>query len=266
MARTDGTVNAPADHEVVDAEVVDETASREVAIVPRRGEVLRPLDVGEQKAAMDLYQSGLREILDDSDYQGAGRNRDGTPRKFVKKSGWRKIAAWFDLSIELLRDQVERDEHGNVTRACVWARAVAPSGRAADGDGYCDSAEERFQDARGRQKLENDLRGTATTRAVNRAISNLVGMGDVSAEEISGSDLNHDTGLPFGPKRDDAIVAAASSACIQLCDGDVDRGKQLWAHVVKDLGGYMPQAAAMTLIAVASLPTAAMSSEQPELS
>jgi hypothetical protein len=66
-------------------------------------------------------------------------------------------------------------------RAEVWARAIAPSGRSMDGDGYCSVDEERFSGPRGnKSKLENDLRATATTRAMNRAISGLVGMGEVS--------------------------------------------------------------------------------------
>jgi hypothetical protein len=53
-----------------------------------------------------------------------------------------------------------------------------------DGDGYCTIDE--FTGKRAKNpKLENDLRGTAATRAKNRAISDLVGMGEVSAEEIS---------------------------------------------------------------------------------
>lgn len=232
--------------EVVDAEVVPDGASS-VAVVhqPRRGEVLRPLDVGEQKAAMQTYQAGLREILDHSDWQNAGRGES-----FVKKSGWRKIAAWFDLSIEMLRDQVERDEHGHVTRACVWARAVAPSGRFADGDGYCAADESRFQKDKGRQKLENDLRGTATTRAVNRAISNLVGMGAVSAEEVDTGDGQ--AGLPYGPAYDkDVVGKAVGAACVKLA-GDAPRGIELFKAVARDCGGYMPAAAAHALLRAAT--------------
>jgi hypothetical protein len=69
-------------------------------------------------------------------------------------------------------------------RAEVWIRAVA-NGQFGDGDGYCSADEARFKSRCGRQKLENDLRSTATTRAKNRATADLVGMGEVSAEEIA---------------------------------------------------------------------------------
>lgn len=171
-------------------DVIDATATEVVGreLTHARHEVLMPLDVREQVGAMEAYQRGLQSILDPSDWQDAGRGE-----KFVKKSGWRKIAAWFSLSIELVRDCVDRAEDGSAQRAQVWARAIAPNGRYADGDGYCDVSESRF--ARNKAKLENDLRGTATTRAINRAISNLVGMGAVSHEEMVAAD----SGPPFGP-------------------------------------------------------------------
>lgn len=147
---------------------------------PVSQEVLVPLDVGEQTAAMRTYQEGLRALLDETDWQSSGRD------KFVKKSGWRKIATWFNLSVEPISEHVERGEDGSPLRARVWVRAIAPNGRAMAGDGACSVEESRFAKPGGRGKLENDILGTATTRAKNRAISDLVGMGAVSAEEVDG--------------------------------------------------------------------------------
>lgn len=234
------------DAEVIDGQIVhDEEPGRALVHAPRRSEVLMPLDVADQKAAMDTYQRGLREILDASDWQDAGQGE-----RFVKKSGWRKIAAWFDLSIELVRDDVERDEDGSVKRACVWARAVAASGRFADGDGYCDASESRFRRDAGRQKLENDLRGTAATRAINRAISNLVGMGAVSAEEVDAGG-SHDPQRPLGPAYSTDIAKDAGLACVKLAGGDPQDGITLWKQIEERCGGYMPQAAALALLVVA---------------
>lgn len=278
MGTADSTATDPGAVEIADAEVVSEETTAELVHAPRRGEVLRPLDVSQQKDAMRIYQEGLHVILDESDWQAAGYDRQaGRERRFVKKSGWRKIAAWFDLSIELVRDTVERDETGNVTRACVWARAVAPSGRFADGDGYCDVTESRFNPAEekkresARAKLENDLRGTATTRAVNRAISNLVGMGEVSAEEISSEPSEH--GPPFGPAYDkDVIGKAVAAACIQLAQRPEDspeaakeKGIALFKMVIKNCGGYMPQAAALALIDASTAGSVVPDVEAPEL-
>lgn len=235
--------------DVVDGTVVEEPArivGRELQRVTH--EVLVPLDIEAQRNAMRLYQDGLQWILDDSDWQDAGRGE-----RFVKKSGWRKIAAWFNVSIELLRDSVERDEKGTILRAAVWARAVAPNGRHADADGYCDVGESRF--ARNKAKLENDLRGTASTRAINRAISNLVGMGAVSHEEM----VPVDAGPPFGPVVNEAqggqlrraisyvLDESASSVAI---DGVIDG---VVAGIQAKGGGYVPLVAmqAVGLLAAA---------------
>lgn len=176
---------------ILDVEAIDldqpepqRTEAVSMALAPRerRSEVIRPLDADQLIESFAAYQSLLPKLLDASDYQDAGRGK-----RFVKKSGWRKIATAFDLDVQLIRSAVERDENGQPTRAEVWARAIAPSGRSMDGDGYCSVDEERFSGPRGnKSKLENDLRATATTRAMNRAISGLVGMGDVSAEEVGG--------------------------------------------------------------------------------
>lgn len=176
------------DEMVIDATVVDDhphdstssSASTEIARRERRSEVIRPLDPDQLIQSFTDYQQLLPRLLSDSDYQDAGRGR-----RFVKKSGWRKIATAFDLDVQIIRSTVDRDDTGQPLRAEVWARAIAPSGRSMDGDGYCSGEEDRFSGPRGnRSKLENDLRATATTRAMNRAISGLVGMGEVSAEEI----------------------------------------------------------------------------------
>lgn len=186
---TDTAAVAP-DEQIVDAEIVSGDPSPEqvppapstaVTRRERRSEVIRPLAADDLVDSFNQYQELLPKLLDSADYQTTGQDR------FVKKSGWRKIAAAFDLDVILIRSEVERDENGQPTRAEVWARAIAPSGRTMDGDGYCSIDESRFQTAKGKAKVENDLRATATTRAMNRAISGLVGMGAVSAEEVDSS-------------------------------------------------------------------------------
>lgn len=231
---------AAPDEPVIDstAEEIEPQIGHALIHRPVTHEVLRPLDVADQKAAMQTYQEGLRTILDSTDWQDAGRGES-----FVKKSGWRKIAAWFNLSIELVADEVERNDDGQVQRAKVWARAVAPNGRFADGDGYCDVTESRFN--RNKSKLENDLRGTATTRAVNRAISNLVGMGAVSAEEVDGGA----SGPPLGPAASDDQVGLLSRALVWALDG-ADPAEAAFNAVKVKCGGYVPAAVADSIVLV----------------
>jgi hypothetical protein len=211
---------------IVDATVVEDAPS--TALTRVRHEVLVPLDVTEQAAAMRIYQEGLKSILDENDWQNAGRGE-----KFVKKSGWRKIAAWYSLSIQLIQDNVDRADDGSVMRAQVWARAIAPNGRYADADGYCDVSESRF--ARNKAKLENDLRGTASTRAINRAISNLVGMGAVSHEEM----VTVDIGPPYGPAASPEQQAQLGRALTYVFD-DAAWTDDAMRSILKRCGGYLP--------------------------
>jgi hypothetical protein len=180
------------DDEAIDGEAVEipaateapepqhEVTARPLPVPAQPTQLLRPMATPEEAADMMAeYQRTVRAVLDPSDYQEAERGK-----KFVKKSGWRKIAKAYGLSVEIISVEVERDEEGHATRATVVVRATAPNGQTQDGDGYCSIEEGRFSRSSGRQKLENDLRATATTRAKNRAISDLVGMGEVSAEEV----------------------------------------------------------------------------------
>lgn len=151
-------------------------------VVPSsRLEPLRPMPLHEVQRAMQEYQAGLEAILDPvEDYQRFTAN-DGSDKRFVVKTGWRKIATWFglDLLLDEHRITVDRDANGKALRARVIGRVVAPNGRAAEDVAVCDASERHFS------KLEHDLVATAATRALNRATSNLVGMGEVSAEEIA---------------------------------------------------------------------------------
>lgn len=148
------------------------------AVVPsNRLEPVRPMPVHEVTRAMKEYQDGLAAILFDSDWQTFLDN-GGRERRFVKRSGWRKIATWFGLDLLIGAVTIERDERGQPLRARVVGRVVAPNGRAAEDVGACSADERRFS------KPEHDLVSTAATRALNRATANLVGMGDVSAEEV----------------------------------------------------------------------------------
>lgn len=176
------TDTAPLDAELVPDDDVEpvpapRTSGTAVAVRERRSEIIRPLDVDALVKNFATYQDLIPRLLTTDDYQSAGKDK-----RFVKKSGWLKIAAAFDLDVQILTTNVERDIAGFAQRAEVWARAIAPSGRAMDGDGYCDINEKRFSDANGRQRLDHDLRTTATTRAMNRAISGLIGMGDPDDE------------------------------------------------------------------------------------
>jgi hypothetical protein len=215
---------------------------------PAEREVLMPLDSAQVVAGMREYQQLLRDLLEPSDWQSEDRHGRPLERPFLKKSGWRKIARAFNLSFERLSSLVERTEDGSPVRAEVWIRAVAPNGQYGDGDGYCSIEEGRFQTTGGRAKLENDLRATATTRAKNRAISDLVGMGEVSAEEIEAAG---EPPLRFGPASDGELATRCARALLFLLGAEHDRAEQVWQEIREAAGGYLPACAAEAIVRTA---------------
>lgn len=154
-----------------------DVVSGEIVHVPA---AMLPMRAEEAGRAMEQYQELTRSQLTADDWQGL----PGKPESFVKRQGWQKLATFYNVSTEIRSQEIERDESGLPVRARVIARAVSPNGRYAEGDGACSTGEARFASAKGRGKLEHDLPATATTLAQNRAISNLIGFGAVSAEEV----------------------------------------------------------------------------------
>lgn len=139
--------------------------------LPQRMEIVTP-NVEATKNVMRQFQQLKENVLDDNDIviiQG---------KKFIKRSGWRKIALAFNITTEIKSIEREKTEDNYIVR--VTARAIAPNGRVSEEIGISEMKE-----------FTGNLKGTmhnieskAVTRAINRAISNLVGGGELSAEEI----------------------------------------------------------------------------------
>lgn len=109
-------------------------------------------------------------------------------KPFIRKTGWRKIKTIFNLSEEILSSRRELREEKDYS----WiykVRVMAPNGVFADAEMSCDSTEEfAWQNkAKDTRKPECAIMAMAQTRAFNRAISDLVGGGECSAEEIGES-------------------------------------------------------------------------------
>ena len=178
----------------------------EESLVPLSGDVVMPSMSGDKALEVwHQYQDLIQKVCTDEDYQQIqGKN-------FRKKSGWRKIATFFNLSIDVVEEK-----HEQIGKTLVWhftVKATASNGRYAVGAGSCDAFEKAtLKDGKYVQKgavtkwgkspngksfpVEFDwepaqpnslhnIRSTAETRAYNRAVSNLVGGGEVSAEEVN---------------------------------------------------------------------------------
>ena len=116
---------------------------------------------------------------------------EGKP--YIKKSGWRNIAAAFGISEEIMSSEktTATDDIGTYYVHKYLVKAIAPNGRFAMAEGACSSRDPFFAKSKGNYRPEHEINEsdiilTAQTVAYNRAISDLVGGGELSAEEMQG--------------------------------------------------------------------------------
>ncbi len=134
--------------------------------------IIKTPDAIEAKKIVNSRLELMKQILTDDDVQ----NIQG--RDFKKKSFWRKLSGVFGVSVEIIKEWREDcQEDGSFTYYFV-VRAIAPNGQFVEGTGACSS------DERGLEKTIHNTRAIAETRAKNRAISDMLAFGEVSAEEI----------------------------------------------------------------------------------
>jgi len=158
-------------------------------ITQESGIVMPAVTVEEAKKAWASYQElklAVRTADDIQLIQG---------KQFLKKSYWRKIATFFNLSVNIVSEH-EEDDKNNGNRAYHFVcRATAPNGRSAIGAGSCDlydkaeydQVKKLYVDRYGKPATPvstHFARSVAETRAWNRSVSNLVGGGEVSADEM----------------------------------------------------------------------------------
>lgn len=192
------------------------------ALEPKALDAPLPVFMGQQMVqALTAYRE-LQAALDRA-MPDQLMTLDGKP--FRKKGYWRALAVAFNLKVEVSDERREstgtfedgRDNFGYI----VTYRATAPNGRTITGDGSCYAVEKakRFKCPhphpkgwKGKtahwphdtcpdfdpafqwrtlpaQATEHNIRSHAHTRAFNRAVSNLVGFGEVSAEEVERDEL-----------------------------------------------------------------------------
>jgi hypothetical protein len=135
--------------------------------------------------------------------------------KFKKKSAWRKYATFMGISTEIVSEDITRDEQGRVVTAKYEVKATAKNGRSETGIGVCSIWDKSHEHTKtfgnrncqgpcdGRKhfdKPEHDIPSTAHTRAKNRAISDLIGAGEVSAEEVDNARNGSANTVRKGPR------------------------------------------------------------------
>lgn len=170
------------------------------------------VNVEEAQAFMENYQELVNALLVETDYQQIG------DKKAKKKSAWRKLATAFNITDTIVNEEIERDENNQIVSAKYYVQATLPNGRSSIGVGACSIYDKiRYKGTpsrpadkdtpsnfilRGRfSNAEHDVPSTAHTRAKSRAISDLIGAGEVSAEEMSDSNLSNGNGTRRKRKR-----------------------------------------------------------------
>jgi hypothetical protein len=143
-----------------------------VVVDPQEQAIVRAAsgDVVEAFSEYRKIQKALDDAMPDCMIPIQGKN-------FRKKNYWRAIATAFNLTVTIVRE--ERIEAGDDWGWLVVYNAAAKNGRSADGDGSCFASEKS-----GASATVHNVRSHAHTRAYNRAVSNIVGFGEVSAEEM----------------------------------------------------------------------------------
>jgi len=149
----------------------DETTA--VAVAPDKD--WSPQEFAEQ---FDRYIAA-QKVIDERMPDAIMKIKD---KQFRKKAYWRAVAKWARLNVEKVEESFF--EHAGDWGYRVLYRATQPDGQSAVGDGTCVASEKARKDGSMVDATHHNVRGHAHTRAFNRAVSNLVGFGEVSAEEI----------------------------------------------------------------------------------
>lgn len=173
------------------------------------------------------YDAACKSLIGPNDI-----HREGN-REFKKKSAWRKLGRHFQISTEVLgveHSVVRLREEGEADLlAIVRVRATAPWGQSCEAAGACCTDEET-----GRRVITvADAIATAQTRATNRAVSDLVAMGEVSADELS---ERREPRKQHGGARGEARREAASEAPTEAQLGYFERllKASLWTEAQRD--------------------------------
>jgi hypothetical protein len=175
-------------------------------------------DVVEALQEYQRMQQGLDKAMPDSIMTISGK-------AFRKKAYWRAIATGFNLDVVCVKEELAKgDKDWGYLITC---RATAPNGRHADGDGACFASEKN----RGRMAATvHNVRSHAFTRAFNRAVSNLVGFGEVSAEEVGADGAQNDQDDPR-PTQEEAPQGSPEPG---EYDGPEPAG-EVWRGVLKEV-------------------------------
>lgn len=158
--------------------------------------IVRPLvDYKQAVAAFNEYQDLKKRLRTEGDFVSFP-TKDGVKETPTKQ--WRsKLTRFFGITCELISEEKEDFPDGTFVIK-VRYRATAPNGMSMEGDGACSSVT-KASNARN-SDIYHNTRSHAHTRAKNRAVLELVGFGEVSAEEIDDEGYRSEPAQSYTPR------------------------------------------------------------------
>ncbi len=171
----------PFDQEIdVDADIesyIDESVEKEeekaLVVSEQSLDFIEQIDRDRIVAQFADYQFVMKNIVGKSDWV----NIKG--KLHLKKSGFIKLAVAFQISVEIV-ETIDLSK-GEKYKYRMTAKASSQNGRSMESVGMCSS--EEYLDQKNKRG-EHVIFATCETRAKVRAISSLMGMGLVSADEM----------------------------------------------------------------------------------
>ena len=133
------------------------------------------------------FERAKKEILSLKDVLWIGDDGrpciEGQGSPHIKRSGWRKLARFFGLSWDLLTiEKLPMHSGGYMYKARV--KVWHPAGASVVAEGIATSRDNFFTKGGRREAEEENIIMKSETVAVNRGIDDILGGGEVSAEEV----------------------------------------------------------------------------------
>lgn len=176
------------------------TEEKALAVIEGEFRDLRPtVSAEDARQAMQLYQEIAQAVTDKSDYQ-TFRERDGREHIFRKRSGWKKLERFYGVSVSIRDERIFHDHKPAICLRVKMPEAykdVVDCGCPIKGVRYVvravDTRSGRFSENVGIALMPerripssaslHDLATRAFNRGANRAVADLIGVSDPSAEE-----------------------------------------------------------------------------------
>ena len=165
-----------------------QTPNESLEIIPSGGFLSPACTIQEAVDVFKVFEQAKTQILDPKKdviwigKYGKPTEPGGDSHPHIKRSGWRKLARFFGLSWKIVDRQKIPTEDGYMW--VVAARVTHPMGSVVEQDGAASSNDPFFTKGGRTKANEEDVLMKAETVALNRTISDMLGSGECSAEEI----------------------------------------------------------------------------------